>query len=428
MVVLGVGKVGSALARHLHEAGARLTLADVRADVVGPLAAELGAAVVDVGVPQPPPSATSSRPAPWAPSSTRPRSRALRCAAVCGAANNQLATDDDGRRVGEHGVLYAPDYVVNAGGVINIADETAEGGYDQPRAYARVATIATTLERIFTLADERGISTAPLPTSSRSSGCEVSRVGPVDDAQPADQPADPEELSRIYRHRFDEGDREAQDVLWRTLCESFFQQYVDPTDTVLDLGAGSCQFVNNIKAARKIAVDLNPDTKAAAVDAEVLQTSSEDLSAVADGTVDVVFTSNFFEHLPDKGSLLRTLTEVRRVLRPGGHLVVLMPNLRYLGGRYWDYLDHHLPLTHASLAEGIELTGLTVERVEPKFLPYTVKSRLPTNAALIRLYLKVPLAWKVLGSRCSSAREVARRSASRASAATDGREQRRRSP
>ena len=164
----------------------------------------------------------------------------------------------------------------------------------------------------------------------------------------------------------------------------------------------SCQFVNNIKAARKIAVDLNPDTKAAAVDAEVLQTSSEDLSAVADGTVDVVFTSNFFEHLPDKGSLLRTLTEVRRVLRPGGHLVVLMPNLRYLGGRYWDYLDHHLPLTHASLAEGIELSGLTVERVEPKFLPYTVKSRLPTNAALIRLYLKVPLAWKVLGSRCSS--------------------------
>lgn len=217
------------------------------------------------------------------------------------------------------------------------------------------------------------------------------------EAQPAEHPSDPDHLARMYRHRFDDGDREAQDVLWSTLCDSFFQQYVRPDDTVLDLGAGSCQFVNHIRAGRKIAVDLNPDTKAAALDAEVLQTSSEDLSAVADGTVDVVFTSNFFEHLPDKGALLRTLAEVRRVLRPGGRIVVLMPNLFYLGGRYWDYLDHQLPLTHTSLAEALQITGLTVERVEPKFLPYTVKGRLPTHAALIRLYLKVPLAWKILG-------------------------------
>jgi leucine dehydrogenase len=159
VVVLGVGKVGSALARHLHEAGARLTLADVRADVVGPLAAELGAAVVDVGAAA---STECDILSPCALGAVLDEATipALRCAAVCGAANNQLATDDDGRRVGEHGVLYAPDYVVNAGGVVNIADETAAGGYDQARAFARVATIATTLERIFALADERGMTTA----------------------------------------------------------------------------------------------------------------------------------------------------------------------------------------------------------------------------------------------------------------------------
>lgn len=159
VVVLGAGKVGSALARHLHEAGARLTLADVRADVVGALAAELGASVVGVD------EAVTVECDILSPCalgavldvSTIPR---LRCAAVCGAANNQLATDADGERVGERGVLYAPDYVVNAGGVINIADETAPGGYDHDRAFARVAGIETTLGRIFDLADVQGVTTA----------------------------------------------------------------------------------------------------------------------------------------------------------------------------------------------------------------------------------------------------------------------------
>jgi leucine dehydrogenase len=159
VVVLGVGKVGSGLARHLHEHGARLTLADVRADAVDALAAELGAAVL------PPDEALLAECDVLSPcalgavlsSETIPR---LRCAAVCGAANNQLATDPDGDALAERGILYAPDYVVNAGGVINIADETAPGGYDHDRAYARVATIADTVRRIFALADERGLTPA----------------------------------------------------------------------------------------------------------------------------------------------------------------------------------------------------------------------------------------------------------------------------
>jgi leucine dehydrogenase len=84
----------------------------------------------------------------------------LRCAAVCGCANNQLATEPDGERLAEAGVLYAPDYVVNAGGVINIADETTPGGYDRDRAWTRVATIHDTLLRVFALADEQAITPA----------------------------------------------------------------------------------------------------------------------------------------------------------------------------------------------------------------------------------------------------------------------------
>jgi glutamate dehydrogenase/leucine dehydrogenase len=158
VVVLGVGKVGGELARHLHAAGARLTLADVRDDAVRALAAELDAEVVD---PVDALSTTCDVLAPCAlgavlSSATIPD---LRCAAVCGAANNQLDTDDDAVRLADAGVLYAPDYVVNAGGVINIADETAPGGYDRERAWRRVEGIAETLRNVFRLADERGITT-----------------------------------------------------------------------------------------------------------------------------------------------------------------------------------------------------------------------------------------------------------------------------
>ena len=159
VVVLGVGKVGTALARHLHDAGARLTLADVRADAVA-------AAGRASSAPTSSPPTTPSRVPVRRAVALRPRRRAVgdddparcACAAVCGAANNQLATDDDAERLADAGVLYAPDYVVNAGGVINIADETAPGGYDRERAWRRVETIADTLRRVFAAADEHGLT------------------------------------------------------------------------------------------------------------------------------------------------------------------------------------------------------------------------------------------------------------------------------
>jgi glutamate dehydrogenase/leucine dehydrogenase len=156
VVVLGTGKVGSALARHLHDDGARLTLADVRTDSVAALAAELGAAVVDPAAALEVQCDVLSPCALGAVLDERSIAR-LRCAAVCGAANNQLATDADGERLAAAGILYVPDYVANAGGVVNIAEETAPGGYDADRARARVEQIAGTVRRVFALADEHGI-------------------------------------------------------------------------------------------------------------------------------------------------------------------------------------------------------------------------------------------------------------------------------
>ncbi|MBN1172653.1 MAG: class I SAM-dependent methyltransferase [Micromonosporaceae bacterium] len=206
------------------------------------------------------------------------------------------------------------------------------------------------------------------------------------------------DLTGLYERRFDADEMVRKTILWETLCEDFFIRYVTPDDTVLDLGAGSCEFINAIRCRRKIAVDLNPDITRYAMDAQVLITSSENLSELGQGSVDVVFTSNFFEHLPTKRSLLRTLAECRRVLRPTGRLLVIMPNLRYLPGRYWDYFDHHLPLTHLSLVEALNLAGFDVDEVVPRFLPYTVKDApIAARRWVIRAYLRARLVWPVFG-------------------------------
>jgi SAM-dependent methyltransferase len=209
----------------------------------------------------------------------------------------------------------------------------------------------------------------------------------------------PSELSSLYRQRFTAQELETKRVMWRILARHVFQPYVPPGGTVVDLGAGNCELVNSLVAARRVAVDLNPDTrKSADPGVEVLLTSSEDLSQLDDSSVDAVFTSNFFEHLPSKHALLGTLSEVHRILRPNGRIVVLMPNIRYLPGRYWDYFDHHLPLTHLSLSEGLGLAGFEVQRVVPRFLPYTVKdSPIRVPSFVIRAYLALPAVWPIFG-------------------------------
>ena len=203
------------------------------------------------------------------------------------------------------------------------------------------------------------------------------------------------DISGLYTRRFTHSDRARKAATWRILCSDFFQRYVQPSDTVIDMGAGYCEFINHIRCGVKIAVDLSDDTpRYAAPDVQVLRTSGSDLRPLPDASVDVVFASNFLEHLPSKQELIKTLQEIRRVLRSGGRLLVLQPNIRYLGGEYWDFLDHHIPLTDKTLVEAFELVGLHVVEVRPRFLPYTTKSRLPQASWLVRLYLRFrPAQW-----------------------------------
>jgi glutamate dehydrogenase/leucine dehydrogenase len=83
----------------------------------------------------------------------------LQARVVCGAANNQLGDAEDADRLRDRGVLYCPDYVVNAGGLINVADELHDGGYRERRALRRIEHIPDNLSRILALARAEGLTT-----------------------------------------------------------------------------------------------------------------------------------------------------------------------------------------------------------------------------------------------------------------------------
>lgn len=207
------------------------------------------------------------------------------------------------------------------------------------------------------------------------------------------------ELERIYAARFSSKERERV-VLWETLTTYFFQQFVRDDDDVVDLAAGYCQFINAIRCRRKIAIDLNPTAaEMAGPGVEVFRTKSTELPPELSASVDVVFVSNFFEHLRDKEEFFATLAEIRRILKPGGKLLVLQPNIRLTKEAYWDFVDHSLPITEKSLFEALELSGFERLYEKVRFLPYTANGRLPVSRTLIRLYLAFPPAQWLLGKQ-----------------------------
>ncbi len=195
-------------------------------------------------------------------------------------------------------------------------------------------------------------------------------------------------LEALYRHRFSDEERETKDKVWRVLCTEFFSKYVSPNATILDIGAGYCEFINHIPGKRRIALDANPDVKRfAAAGVEAICASATDMRFLDADSVDVAFTSNFFEHMPNKVVLNRLVVEIHRILRPGGRLLVMGPNIAFVAGKYWDYYDHHIPLTEKSVEELLCTSGYKIEQSIPRFMPYTFKSRLPKWSWLVRTYL-----------------------------------------
>jgi SAM-dependent methyltransferase len=190
------------------------------------------------------------------------------------------------------------------------------------------------------------------------------------------------------------GSRLAHDArratVWKALWRYHFRHRIAPDHCVLDLGAGYGDFINNVIARRRIAVDQWPgmaDHVAPGVEAIVAPVT--DLSAIGDGSVDFAFASNLFEHLPQE-AFLEVLRQLSAKLTPSGTLTIIQPNYRYAYRDYFDDYTHVAIYSHISLADLLVAHGWDVLEVEPRFLPLSVKSRLPIWPPLIGAYLKSP--------------------------------------
>ena len=205
------------------------------------------------------------------------------------------------------------------------------------------------------------------------------------------------ELATLYRARFEGADADRARV-WRVLVDQAFQRYVPVEGSVLDVGCGWGEFINAIGAKKRYAVDLNPDAGARlGPGIEFFRQSCADPWPLPDGSLDAVFTSNFLEHLPTKDLVVATVEQAVRCLRPGGRMICMGPNVRLVPGAYWDFFDHHVPLSERSLGECLQSRGLTIERSVACFLPYTMSGKKPPPSFLIRAYLALPLAWPLFG-------------------------------
>ena len=199
----------------------------------------------------------------------------------------------------------------------------------------------------------------------------------------------PEQASARAYHavRFPYDERRAP--VWRELCR-YLQRFIPEDQPLLELGAGYGELSRFIRAGKKYALDLNPDLAAYwSEDVEPLIQSALEPIPVEPSSIGAVFASNFFEHFTiDEGAQI--LSQAHGALRPGGRIVCVQPNFRLEPRRYFDDYTHKQIYTDVSFCDFLAANGFRVAHCEPRFTPFTMKSRVPTAGWLVRLYLALP--------------------------------------
>ena len=207
------------------------------------------------------------------------------------------------------------------------------------------------------------------------------------------------DLDRVYGCRFEDPDARAKDKVWVEIGR-YLQRFVDPDAPVVDIACDRGYFIRNVRAKEKWASDVRDVSGSLPPEIHFVQSDGLALAkSLPKGHFGLVFMSNYLGHLASSDQVIRQLETAAELLRPGGRVVVLQPNIRLTGPAYWDFIDHKVPLTERSLLEAATVAGFQTERIIVRFLPYTTKSRLPQHPALVRAYLCLPVLWRLLGGQ-----------------------------
>lgn len=198
-------------------------------------------------------------------------------------------------------------------------------------------------------------------------------------------------LITLYKNRFPEEKQTDRKMMWKAIYDLSLKNFIPSNGTVMDLGAGKCELLNTIICKNKIAVDLNPDVKKYAnKNIQVINLSVHDIPSKYNQTIDVAILSHFLEHLNSKDDVIAVLDKSYELLKKGGRVIILQPNIDLVKEAYWDFIDHKVALNTKSLIELLNLTGFKVLKLIERFLPYTSKSIFPISRIIIYLYLKIP--------------------------------------
>lgn len=183
----------------------------------------------------------------------------------------------------------------------------------------------------------------------------------------------------------------ARAVVWKVVAE-YLSVSVPRSARVLEIGAGYCDWINNVVAARRVAVDIWPEVMryaAEGVEARVLDASRE-LPTLGDAAFDVVLASNILEHF-EPGVTASVVDDIGRLLAARGRLIVIQPNFRYAAKHYFDDYTHRSVFTDVSLPNLLRAHGFAIDRVDPRFLPYSMRgTKLPIRPWTVRAYLRSP--------------------------------------